>query len=104
MAKEVSEGDGKVGTLDVVGEFGVQEVVDDPRAGGGDASYEAERAADLDGGGRGHSEEVCGPVEERCKLRRKRAVLPSPQFGFRQWFTLHTVAPSELGNIDVSRH
>jgi hypothetical protein len=37
-------------------------------------------------------------------LRRKRAVLPSPQFGFRQWFTLHTVAPSELGNIDVSRH
>uniref|UniRef100_A0A0D3EYQ7 Uncharacterized protein n=1 Tax=Oryza barthii TaxID=65489 RepID=A0A0D3EYQ7_9ORYZ len=63
-AEEVLEGEGEARALDVVGEAGPEEVVDDRRVGGGDAGAEAEGAAHLDGGGRGGGEEVGGPVEE----------------------------------------
>ncbi|XBI32564.1 hypothetical protein VPH35_055999 [Triticum aestivum] len=71
-AEEVGEGDREARALDVVGEVGAQEVVDGLRSGGGDAAAEAERAADLDGGGRGLRELVRGPVEEAVQVAEER--------------------------------
>jgi hypothetical protein len=98
-AKEVSEGDSKVGTLDVVGEFGAQEVVDDPWAADGDTAYEASvpRTSMVEAGDT--TRRSVTQSRKRCRLRRKGAVLPSPQFGFRQWFALPAATPSELGAL-----
>ena len=42
------------------------------RGGGGDAAAESERAADLDGGGRGLHQLVRGPVEEAVQVAAER--------------------------------